>query len=75
MSSKEIATVSIGSDIPCSIQVADSLYLFTVNGIKMSMPRMSKTLKGSGYRLYPYFGGDETAPHDITIRINDSTSP
>ena len=21
------------------------------------------------YLLYPYFGGDETAPHDITIRI------
>jgi hypothetical protein len=29
------------------------------------------TPKGKGYRLYPYFGGDETAPHDISIWVKD----
>ena len=23
------------------------------------------------YKLYPYFGGDEVAPHDITIQMAD----
>jgi hypothetical protein len=35
------------------------------------MPRAAATVKAKGYRLYPYFGGDETAPHDITISIRD----
>jgi len=26
-------------------------------------------VSGSRYYLWPYFGGDETAPHDITIKI------
>jgi hypothetical protein len=25
----------------------------------------------ASYQLYPYFGGDETAPHDITILIDE----
>jgi len=33
------------------------------------MPRESTTTMAEGYQLYPYFGGDETAPHDIFIWI------
>jgi hypothetical protein len=32
---------------------------------------MATTPKGQGYQLYPYFGGDETAPHDINIWIKN----
>jgi hypothetical protein len=35
------------------------------------MPRSSITAKASGYLLFPYFGGDETAPHDMGIEIKD----
>jgi hypothetical protein len=69
VSSKELAIVDIGKEINCSIQVTSSSYLFTVNGITERMPRMAGTPKGKGYQLYPYFGGDEAAPHDINIWI------
>jgi hypothetical protein len=71
MTSKELTTVPIGAEIQCSIQVAGNKYLFTVNGVTESMPRSSSTATGKGYQLYPYFGGDETAPHDIHIWIRE----
>ncbi|MEO5783498.1 MAG: hypothetical protein ABIQ07_09520 [Ginsengibacter sp.] len=36
-----------------------------------SLPRTSTTAKAIGYKLYPYFGGDETAPHEIDIWIKE----
>jgi hypothetical protein len=69
--SKELAIVDIGKEINCSIQVTSSSYLFTVNGITERMPRMASTPKGKGYQLYPYFGGDESAPHDVNIWIKN----
>jgi len=71
MTSKELTTVNIGDDINCSIKVSGNQYLFTVNGVTQSMPRTAITEKGDGYQLYPYFGGDETAPHEIHIWIKN----
>lgn len=70
-SSKEIATVAIGTENNCSIKVSDSTYVFTLNGKSVSMPRTSKTVQAEGYKLYPYFGGDERAPHSIFIWIKE----
>jgi hypothetical protein len=67
--SQEITSVVIGSDITCSIKLAGSTYLFTVNGVSISLPRGPSTSQASGYQQYPYFGGDEVAPHLITILI------
>ena len=69
MISKEITTVDIGKEINCSILVKDSHYVFTTNGRSTEMPRAATTEKGKGYQLYPYFGGDESAPHEIDIWI------
>jgi hypothetical protein len=66
---RELATVAIGQDTECRIRVAGQAYLFTVNGATVALPRQSKTERARGYRLYPYFGGDEPAPHDIRIWI------
>ena len=66
---QEITSVAIGSDISCSIKLADNTYLFTVNSVSISLPRGSSTSQASGYQQYPYFGGDETAPHLISIMI------
>ncbi len=33
------------------------------------LPKLSTTPLAKGYLLYPYFGGDEVAPHDINIWI------
>lgn len=66
-----ITTVAISQENTCSISVQGSQYVFTVNGVQVTMPRASTTETAAGYRLYPYFGGDEMAPHDIHIRIKD----
>jgi hypothetical protein len=67
--SKEISTVNIGKEINCSIQVKGDHYVFTADGVTETMPRIASTEKGKGYQLYPYFGGDEVAPHEINIWI------
>lgn len=69
--SKEIASIEPGKVYNCSIKVNDSLYIFTLNDKTISMVRTSATVKAEGYRLYPYFGGNETAPHDIFIWIHE----
>ncbi len=68
---KELGTVSIGQENNCSIKIAPAHYIFSLNGIKDSLPRTSTTPKGAGYKLYPYFGGDEFAPHNIYIWIKE----
>ncbi|UII26212.1 hypothetical protein LVD15_23395 [Fulvivirga maritima] len=45
-------------------------YFFTVNGkTEVEMVRGGNCTETVNYLLFPYFGGDETAPHDITIKI------
>lgn len=68
---KELGTIDIGTENSCSIKVSDSTYIFTLNGKSATMPRESKTVKAEGYKLFPYFGGDEMAPHTITIQIKE----
>jgi hypothetical protein len=68
--SRELGTVAIGAEISCSIKVADSTYIFSIGDKAITtMPRLSTTPQGQGYQLYPYFGGDELAPHNINISI------
>lgn len=69
---EEITTAVIGEDVACSIAVSGGQYIFTCNGKTITMPRKSTTAAASGYQLYPYFGGDETAPHDISIWIKEA---
>jgi hypothetical protein len=71
VSYKEIGTVAIGSDVNCSIKVSGSSYIFTLEDKVLTMPRTSPTEQAAGYKLYPYFGGDELAPHAISIWIKE----
>lgn len=66
--SKYITSVAFDKAFDYSITVLPDHYQFTVNETSVSMDR-SCSGPASGYVLYPYFGGDETAPHDITILI------
>ena len=70
-SSKELGTINIGVENNCSIKVTDGHYIFSLNNVNDTVLRSSTTGKGKGYKLYPYFGGDETAPHDINILIKE----
>jgi hypothetical protein len=67
----ELGTTTIGNEDTCSIKVNGSSYIFKVNNITKIIPRASTTATAIGYQLYPYFGGDEAAPHDIYIRIKE----
>jgi hypothetical protein len=71
VSSKELTVVNIGAEISCSIKVTSANYLFTVNEVTTQLPRTATTEKAKGYQLYPYFGGDEVAPHQINIWIKN----
>lgn len=69
-SDEELGTVEIDEVATYSIEIDSDRYLFTFDGVTTEMDR---GCSGGGvkYQLYPYFGGDETAPHDITIYIEE----
>jgi hypothetical protein len=69
--SQEISAIPIGAPADCSIRMNGNQYDCSVNGIHVFLPRSSSDSVASGYLLYPYFGGDETAPHLITIKIKN----
>ncbi len=69
--SKELGTVQIGEENTCSVRVLDQRYVFLLNKISDTLHRSSTTSAGVGYKLFPYFGGNEFAPHDINIKIKE----
>ena len=66
---KYITAVPLNQEIDCSIKVQGQSYVMTANGVTISMVRGATTEQGVGYQLYPYFGGDEVAPHEIKIQV------
>lgn len=68
---KEMAVIPIGKEVHCAIKISGSSYLFSVDEKIEAMPRQSKTAVAKGYQLYPYFGGDEPAPHDVRFWIKE----
>jgi hypothetical protein len=66
-----LGTAAIGEPVELGISVQSQQYVFTCNGSKSGLPRNCASNSIQGYRLYPYFGGDETAPHDIHVFIKD----
>jgi hypothetical protein len=71
VSSQEISTVAIGAQLHCSIRISPTHYIFSVNEITDSLVRTSTTPRAKGYQLFPYFGGDEAAPHQVDIWIKE----
>ena len=71
VSIKELGTAGIGVDVHCSIKILPAEYIFTLNDKVETMARTSITPRAKGYKLYPYFGGDEMAPHTISIWIKE----
>tara|TARA_R110001599_G_scaffold26866_1_gene94760 strand:+ start:2973 stop:3521 length:549 start_codon:yes stop_codon:yes gene_type:complete len=63
-----ITTIDLNTSYQYSITFTEDSYILIVDGVEVEIDR-----KHSGtyrkYYLYPYFGGDEKAPHNITIRI------
>ncbi len=59
----------IGNEYNCTIRVTGEAYVFSFNNNTNKIPRSLTAKSATGYLLFPYFGGDETAPHEIRIYI------
>lgn len=72
-----LGAIVIGDTINCKIQVVDSNYVFHISKVGVKIydhvaARGVGTSTAVGYKLYPYFGGDETAPKEIKISIREN---
>ncbi|MBT1695655.1 hypothetical protein KK083_02125 [Fulvivirgaceae bacterium PWU4] len=65
-----VDSMKLNQSATFEISFGENVYVFKVGNKTVQLPRACSG-KASGYRLYPYFGGDETAPHNITIQIKD----
>ena len=71
MSSGFIQTIDINTAYKAMIDVGTFYYTITINNDTTLVRRRPDGFWGQirRYYLYPYFGGNEFAPHDITIKI------
>lgn len=68
---KPIGSVPLNEPVNYKLTATKEKYIFELEGFdKMEIKRGGDCNIGLYYMLYPYFGGDETAPHDINIKIN-----
>lgn len=65
---KSLGYTNIGNLNYMSLNITADSYVMTLNGVTDSMSRSCDT-PCSRYYLYPYFGGTDRAPHDVTILI------
>ena len=69
---KDLGGIDLNKEHNCAIMVSGSQYDFVLDGDTTSVPRTSTTAQAMGYKLLPYFGGDEVAPHTMTIQIREN---
>lgn len=67
----ELGAVSVSKPFECKLEVIPGKYLFTLNGKTDTMLRGCQSTAAAGYKLLPYFGGDEPAPHEIRVKIQE----
>lgn len=65
---QKITDIEIGKEYIGTIQYGEE-YIFICNGVSVFM-RRDRNIHTNNYYLWPYFGGDEVAPHDIKIKID-----
>lgn len=63
-------TVGLETFNEYEIEFRENKYVFRLNDKKLEMPRAC-VATAKGYKLFPYFGGDEVAPQDISIWIEE----
>lgn len=65
-----ITSVNVNKTYTYELKAEKEQYLFILNGTAVALPRGCSG-PASGYKLFPYFGGNETAPDTITIVITE----
>lgn len=69
--SKLLGTAAINEEVLLTISVKSGQYEFTMRNEVFTIERGCSGDNANGYLLYPYFGGDETAPQDVHIFIRE----
>jgi hypothetical protein len=64
-----LGEVGIGAWHDLALDFTPTGYRFELDGRELTMPRGCSASGLLKYELWPYFGGDEVAPHDITIEV------
>ncbi len=65
-----IGPISLNEPSNFTLTLHDNAYVFTVNDHpEVRIARDRPCYRGIYYMLWPYFGGNEVAPHDITIKL------
>lgn len=67
--SKVLGPVELNTPFACSVRAENECFYFTVGSYSDSIRRYCPDFSGQRYKLNPYFGGDEVAPHDVHIAI------
>lgn len=67
-----LGSVEIERNTRFKIHSVGDTYEFEFDGTTTVMDRGCDGGGGVKYKLWPYFGGDETAPHDVHIWLGDS---
>lgn len=69
--SRPLGSVELNKSFNCSVKAENDYYYFQAGMYTDSIRRHCNAFTGSRYKLFPYFGGDETAPHEISIVIKE----
>jgi len=66
----KITSISLNETHRFHLQIHETEYELHVDEFQIFIQRKCRKFKRK-YKLYPYFGGNETAPHDIEIKIKE----
>ena len=69
--SQYLGEAQIGKEFRYGISIVGNRYVFVMGDSEISLGRGCSDTGSIKYRLYPYFGGDEVAPHDIRVLISE----
>jgi hypothetical protein len=69
--SRFLGIAPVNEAIRLTIRLTPTDYIFSFQETDTKVARHCSDSNTTGYRLYPYFGGNETAPHDIRILIRE----
>lgn len=67
---KLMGAIAFNQQVNMSIDIKAEQYLFMGYGLEtVTLPRTANCESGENYWLWPYFGGDEAAPHTVEVRL------
>ena len=65
-----MGTVDFNKEIDLEILIDGDTYQYSGTGLSsVTMQRTQNCETGDNYWLWPYFGGDQPAPHEVTIKL------